>query len=474
MSRGKELIKNTAIIAVGKVCTKFLSFFLLPFYTAVLSQEDYGVVDLINTYISLLLPLIVFQIEDAIFRFTIDVREQEEEKRKTISTSFFFCFGQSALFSLLFGVVHYFLDIPYGEFLYMNVVVSIFSGMLLQLTRGLGNNMAYAFGSFLTAASAIFLNMILVLGFHMGAEGLFITSFVSNVIGIFYLLMKEKLLPFIRIRWFDKALLKKMLSYSLPLVPNTLSWWVIGASDKTVVTWFLGSAQNGILAVSQKFSTMYTTFYSIYNLSWTENAAVHKDDQDSAEYYSQIIDTSFRVLACACIGVIACVALVFPILVNAKFDQSYYQIPIYMLSSLIYSVIGIYSVVYIAYKRTGNIAKTSMVAAAVNFLLNVVLIQYIGLYAASISSVVAYAVILGIRFFDIKKFVQIRTDKKLVLSVVLVMILQFVTYYMRVTWISVINLLFVAAYAWYLNRKFVKEILSFAKGKIQNLKNTNN
>ena len=32
MSRGKELIKNTAIIAIGKFCTKFLSFFLLPFY----------------------------------------------------------------------------------------------------------------------------------------------------------------------------------------------------------------------------------------------------------------------------------------------------------------------------------------------------------------------------------------------------------------------------------------------------------
>ena len=43
MSRGKELVKNTAIVAVGQVCTKFLSFFLLPFYTAVLSTEDYGI-----------------------------------------------------------------------------------------------------------------------------------------------------------------------------------------------------------------------------------------------------------------------------------------------------------------------------------------------------------------------------------------------------------------------------------------------
>ena len=77
MSRGKELIKNTAIVAVGKVCTKFLSFFLLPFYTAVLSTEEYGIVDLFNTYVSLLLPIIVFQIEDALFRFLVDVRDRK-------------------------------------------------------------------------------------------------------------------------------------------------------------------------------------------------------------------------------------------------------------------------------------------------------------------------------------------------------------------------------------------------------------
>ena len=470
MSRGKELIKNTAIIAIGKVCTKFLSFFLLPFYTAVLSREDYGVVDLINTYISLLLPLIVFQIEDAIFRYTIDVRQQEKEKRKVISTSFFFCFMQAIIFTGVFGIIFWIIDIPYGEYLYINVIISIFSGMLLQLTRGLGDNTAYAFCSFLTAAIAILLNMVFILVFHMGAEGLFITSFISNLIGVIYILYKERLFPFIRLRWFDKILLKNMLSYSLPLVPNTLSWWVIGASDKTVVTWFLGSAQNGILSVSQKFSTVYTTFYSIYNLSWTENAAVHKNDCDSEQYYSDIIDTSFRVLAAACIGIIAVVALAFPLLVNIKFDDSYYQIPIYMLSSFVYSVIGIYSVVYIAYKKTANIAKTSMAAAAINLLLNVLLIRYIGLYAASISSVVAYVVILAIRYFDIKKFVKIRTDKKLAVSVACMMVIQFITYYIRDFWISLVNMFVVTLYAIYLNRGFLREIISFLKNKMEEQK----
>ena len=199
MSRGKELVKNTAIVAVGQVCTKFLSFFLLPFYTAVLSTEDYGIVDLFNTYISLLLPLIVFQIQDALFRFAIDVRNDEEGQKKVVTTVLCFCTVQSVIFTFIYLVLQSFIDIPYRWYLLSNVIVSVFSGAMLQLIRGLGNNFGYAFSSFLTAASAIFLNIVLVLLFDMGADGLFITSFVSNLLGIIYIVMKEKVYTMLRL-----------------------------------------------------------------------------------------------------------------------------------------------------------------------------------------------------------------------------------------------------------------------------------
>src|SRR5699024_8797011 len=271
-----------------------------------------------------------------------------------------FCTVQSVIFTFIYLVLQSFIDIPYRWYLLSNVIVSVFSVAMLQLIRGLGNNFGYAFSSFLTAASAIFLNIVLVLLFDMGADGLFITSFVSNLLGIIYIVMKEKVYTMLRLRWFDWKLLKDMLAYSLPLVPNSLSWWVIGASDKTVVSGFLGVAQNGNLSVSQKFSTAYTNFYSIFNLTWTENASIHHNDENSDAYYTGIIESAIRVLACASLGIITGVALLFPVLVNENFGDAYYQVPIYMLSSLLYSCIGIFSVVYIAFKKTGEVAKTSL------------------------------------------------------------------------------------------------------------------
>lgn len=466
MSRKKELVKNTAIVAVGKVCTKFLSFFLLPFYTAVLSTEDYGIVDLFNTCVSLLLPIILFQIEDALFRFTIDVRNNEQEKRKIISTVM--CFGvfQSVIFSVIYIIVQNYLTIAYKEYLWLNVIASIFSSLLLQLARGVGDNYGYAIGSFLTAAFAIGLNLIFVLCMKLGAEGLFISAILANFIGVAYFIYRLDILKYVRLKWFDMPLLKEMLAYSLPLVPNYLSWWVVGASDKFVVSYFLGISPNGILAVSQKFSTAYTTFYSIFNLTWTEHASVHRNDKDSEAYYSYIIETAFRVLSSACIGIIAIVAVAFPYLIHESFAESYYQIPIYMLSSFLYSVIGIYSVVYVVLKKTGDIAKTSMIAAVVNLTVNILFVKQIGLYASSISSVIAYGIILAIRYFDIKKYMRIHMKKSVVCSTVLVMLITFVVYYMRIMWLSVLNIVFVGAYALYINRSMLKDVFGAVKQKL--------
>ncbi len=56
MKRGKELIGNTLIIAIGNFSTKIISFFLLPLYTTILTTSDYGTYDLLVTIATFLIP----------------------------------------------------------------------------------------------------------------------------------------------------------------------------------------------------------------------------------------------------------------------------------------------------------------------------------------------------------------------------------------------------------------------------------
>ena len=80
MSREKNLIKNTGILAIGQLSSKLFTFLLLPVYTSLLLPEDYGVVDVLQTVINLVLYVATLQIESAIFRFLIDNRDNTEIK----------------------------------------------------------------------------------------------------------------------------------------------------------------------------------------------------------------------------------------------------------------------------------------------------------------------------------------------------------------------------------------------------------
>ena len=107
MNKNKELVKNTAIISIGKICTQFLSIFLLPLYTSVLSTEEYGVVDLLSTYQQLICYVAFFQIEQALFRFLIEVRKEEQKIKSIITSTIVFALFQMCVLALIF---HFFIN----------------------------------------------------------------------------------------------------------------------------------------------------------------------------------------------------------------------------------------------------------------------------------------------------------------------------------------------------------------------------
>ena len=116
MSKGKELVKNTAILMAAKLATHFVSFFLMPLYTAILSTEEYGESDIYSTLATILLPFFTLQIEMSLFRFFISDKD-DNEKRKTVTSAFFIsaiCLGTSAVIYL---AVSSFIEVKYRFYL---------------------------------------------------------------------------------------------------------------------------------------------------------------------------------------------------------------------------------------------------------------------------------------------------------------------------------------------------------------------
>lgn len=467
MSKGKDLAKNTAIVSIGKICTQLITFFLLPVYTAVLSNEEYGVVDLLNTLTSLLLPIVTLQIEQGIFRYLIDCRENNEKQIKLITTIIRFMIIQSIACIVIFLCVSPFIHNEYKYFLMANLLMGIFSSLLLQICRGLGDNATYAIGSFITGAFTVVLNVIFIVAFRWGAYGMLGATAISNFICAVYIFLKRKIYKYIKPKQFDKKILKEIIKYSVPLIPNMISWWIVSASDRTIISAVIGIAQNGIYSAANKFSGVFTTLYSVFNLTWTESASININSEDRDEFFSKILDFVIRFFGCLCLGTIAVMPFAFNILINEKFAEAYYQIPILILGSVFNILVSFVGSIYVAKKLTKEIAKTSIISAVINIFVNIVLIKSIGLYAASISTVIAYALMFIYRWIDVKKYVKFNVNKILMFALIIMYGVTIFTYYLKNSMISVIVLVIVVVFTIITNLNSVSYLKQIVKDKIK-------
>ena len=470
MNKKKELAKNTIIIFLGKVCTQLISFLLLPLYTSYLITEEYGFVDLVTTYVTLIVPIITMELEMSVFRYLVDCRKDKDEKKRVFSNNFIILLASLGIFIVLYLIVSCFWKFDYRYLILFDIVICTFSGNFLQIARGVGRTIDYAISCIITGVSTILLNILLIVVFKLGAFGMITSMAVANGLGAVYLFIRLKMWQYIDFKKKDKKLIKEMYKYSIPLVPNGISWWIVNVSDRTIITAILGAAANGIYAVSNKFPTILSSLLGIFNLSWSESAALHINSPDRDEFFSDVCNTMTKLFTCLGVGMIAVMPFVFPLLVNHSYDEAFYYIPILVLGSVFNVVICLYSAVYIAKKMTKQVATTSIIGAVINLVVNLVLIRYIGLFAAALSTAISYFVMMMYRHFDLKKYMTITYEKGLVIKTVLIFVFAIVLYYQRNIWLDLVSLVVVVIYAVLMNKSFLKASYQTVCGKFKSLK----
>lgn len=70
-------------------------------------------------------------------------------------------------------------------------------------------------------------------------------------------------------------------------------------------------------------------------------------------------------------------------------------------------IVPFYGGIYVAKQKTNNVGWSSLVGAILNIIINVLMIRKIGLFAASISTVVSFIIIAIYRTWDLKKYANI-------------------------------------------------------------------
>ena len=465
MNKNRELIKNTAIIFVGKFCTQFISFLLVPIYTNFLTTSDYGYIDLVQTYITLLVPILILRFDSGIFRFLIDVRNNENEKKKIISSILIFLILQFILFTVLFFIFIRFVEIKYAYAILINVLFMAISSILLQMARGIGDNIGYSIASIIAGITTIILNIVFIIICKYDASSILIASSVANIICSIFLFIRNKIYKYIRLSYTNKNRFKEMINYSLPMIPDGLSWWIVNVSDRTIISFIINSSANGIYAVSSKFSNILSSLFQIFNMSWQESASLHINDTDRDTFFTNTLNTVYKIFYSICILIMVCMPFIFDLVIGNDFKSAYLYIPPLLFGNLYNAIANVIGGVYIAKKDTKAVARTTMFAALINIVVNLIMIKKFGLYAASISTLLSYVILTIYRYFDVKKYLQMKLNCKMILVTTSIFVISTILYYYNNAFINIINIIFAIICCAILNKDIIKIIIKKLGGK---------
>ena len=218
MSKGKELVKNTGILFIGKISTQFVSFLLLPLYTAKLSTEEYGTLDLYTTIAGILIPVLSLQLEQAVFRYLLT---SEEDEKAVLSSTTFFLIMSSIILTVIYIPVGRVLGIQFLGLVLLYYISTLFSTVIQQVPRGYGNYTDYTVAAFISSVVSIVFSVFFICIFNQGIDGILRARVISSVVTVGFVSWRTKIVSKIRLRFFRWSSLKSMLyRFGLLNVPD--------------------------------------------------------------------------------------------------------------------------------------------------------------------------------------------------------------------------------------------------------------
>lgn len=459
MNREKTLVKNTIIIGFGTFLPKFSSIITLPIITGSLTKVEYGTYDLLLTLISLVLPLATLQIQTAAFRFLVQIRKNKENSSCVITNILFF----TIICSVIPIIVIYFSINEFSCFIRTLICLyflfDIFLQTFQQIVRGLGKNTLYSVSTILNATINMALLYILIDVYNFGLLGVIGAITIANFFASLFLFYKSSLAKYISFNLISKDLTKQMILYAWPLIPNNLSSWIMTLSDRLLLSFFLGVEANAVYAVAKKIPNLLTVVQSTFALAWQENASLSADDNDIDSYYSKMFSLVFDLVIGACAVLIGLSPLLFALLIRGDYMEAYCQIPILFIALTFTTLSSYLAGIYIADKRTKAIGITTTIAATINLGIDLILIPFIGIWAASLSTLIGYLFLFIYRIIDLKKFHKLTINYlHIILWVGILIVFSFISFINNMICNCAILILGLTVFI-YLNRNVISIII---------------
>ena len=444
-SRSSKFVKDIGIYAIGNIGSKIITFLMVPMYTHYVDKSDFGYYDLCFTWCLLLMPFVTLQLRDGAFRFLLDCDNDTRRKRivtfvsrTLISTTILSCLITAAL--ALFTNIQY-LGYALGMLLAMS-----FQEVYSQVFRGLRNNRAFVTVGILSALGIGLFSIFFVVGLGWGIKGIFLAKILARVLALIIVEARVRLITR-NTRWSisSREVAHDILRYTLPLLPGSLCWWLTGSSDRLFITHFLGLDVNGVYAVATRFTGIIYTLAVIYYQAWQETAILQYNSPDRDRFFSRMFSSYITLLGLIFVGYVFLLKVNYGWMVAEQYHESLNFIYPLGLSAVIFAAAAFFDMGYQCAKDTKRTLPAIVLSAAINVVLNFLLIKPLGVYGVIVTQLVTYLVLFIYRWHDMRRYFVLKIGKLTAVPVAVMLVSALPFYHTQGIWLNMLYMILALA-----------------------------
>ena len=385
-----SLFKNGALFAFFSFLNSGMNFLLLLVLASFFSTSDYGKLNLVNTFISL---LTIFVSLNATGIIAVDFFSKERQYiSRLLSTVLCFSTLSFFIFSLILSICSTWAESWFGfssVYLWFALLIcymQVFSTINLDIWRLEEKPISYGLYSSSIVLANFIGTLILIVAFHSGWVGrLYVQVLFSCLFALLSIVFLIKR-GYLRKVWLNKESVHSVLSFGLPLIPHSASIWVRQGLDRYVINYFYLATQVGLYSFAYNFANIIHIIGLAFNA--TNSVFIYKKLANPGlntvmELRKQIkmMSLFFSIITMLiCGGTMIGVPYFFPV----YSDALPYLIPL-CISAFFQCIYYLFVNYLFFYKKTRGLMYITFSFSLLHILLSIIFTRYSVLYTAYIT-----------------------------------------------------------------------------------------
>ena len=428
----RYLAGNIALFSISNFVSKILVFLLVPLYTNVLTTYEYGVADIMQVTLLLLVPALTLNIGEAALRFGIE----KADKRGTIlKIGLHYVIRADAIVVGLCVVGFALFDDTIRKYLLLFAVLFIANSLyefLVLFFQGSELVPAVVIGSVSSTIITIVANIVFLLVIRIGLNGYILSQIIAYICASLIMLLVGKSAGRDFKLYDDEVMKKEMVSYGVPLIAYSTGSWVNNAADRYLVAGMCGAAVNGVYGVAYKIPAILMVFQRIFAQAWQMSATKSYKENDSVGFFSQMyrLYNSFMVVGCS--ALILAVRPLATFLFKRDFFDAWMYVPPLLISVIFGALTGFLGSICLAYKDSKSMGVATGIGAVANVVLNIVLIPIFGAAGAAWATAFSYFLMCMLAYGFVGRYVKLENNLVYELAGYAVIVVQAVLMIMQV------------------------------------------